>query len=442
MQDKALRNGMEKGESAVRAVIATVSVFAIFVFAAGLFAKPPEGVAASNFIIRTPDDVFNGIQVCVTAFLASGVGVLIYRRPLNRPGTIAIALGLAVLNFDPSGLWDYVRTIASMPASVPGAAGRMNLELEQVTALSDVLQRMGIYFVFYIAYVLWAMVVIYSGYIGQFVVGFALPAWRRERKESTTYIAERAGVGLASGLAAGVMAAAFLVALSGLIAGDVRNGDEIVSIKPFGARGATFRILREAGRAGWSQQPLGPVAGRAESVKEVPQESDLPRQTGAVAAPAFELKRLQVPLLLAALTFFISAYIIGFTVRPRTSTWVACGAVVGLMLLAVAAMRLFTPDMSLEGVPYKLAINDARGVGERLNLYGRLFRLLEASPFTAAATVVVSALLGRLAGEDPHQAHRAAREGRGLQAALEQAIGTSKQNRPAGSARGAVVISG
>jgi hypothetical protein len=396
MAAQATVETMERGESAARAVIAAISVFAVFIFVAGIFAQPPEGEAASNFIIRTPHDVFNGIQVCVTAFLASGIGALINRKPLNRSAVIAVALGLAMLNFDPSGLWDYVRNLASMPAQASGAyTGKAKERLEEVAALSDVLQRMWIYFIFYIAYVLWAMVVMYSAYVGQFVVGFALPSWRRERKESTMYIAERAGVGLASGLAAGVMAAAFLVVMSTMIADGARQGDEVVAIKPFGARGATFRILREAGRAGWSQQPVSGMAARGRAANEVARESDLPGASGgALGAPAGEMRRLEVPLLLAGLTFFISAYIVGFVVRPRTSTWVACGAIVGLMLLAVAAMRIFAPRVPTEGVPYVLAIRDAQGVGERLLRYGKLFRLLEASPFMAAATVVVAALLG------------------------------------------------
>ncbi len=402
----------EESPSVVRGALAALFVFAIFATFASALAQPIRGVNA-DFVIHAPDDFYNGIRVSITALVASAVGMLIYRGPFSRGAIIAIAAGLALLNFDPSALWDYAREIVSAPPNLTAhGITRLNPRAEDVSLLDALFNRMHVYIIFYIVYILWTLVVLYSAYLGQFLVGFALPTGRARRRESAIYVAERAGVGLMSGLLAGLLAVVFLAGLSAAMPapdyGDLGTRPlgpplQPESVAPDVPGAAVAAAGPSQPRNGAPSHALDATARRTEPPARSPSAAAsrlLVAPAGRpseVAARYSELHALRAPIFITALSFFMSAYIIGFMLRPRTSTWVACGAILALVLLPLAALKIYLPSYPLEEVAAlnpAVALNEASLVGERIIRYGKFFSLMEVSPFAAAATAVISALLG------------------------------------------------
>ena len=88
------------------------------------------------------------------------------------------------------------------------------------------------------------------------------------------------------------------------------------------------------------------------------------------------------------LSFALSGYVASLVIKPRTSTWVACGAVVGVMLSPAAAIAMSFQPALAEKVP--LLVNALVGY----------FRLLELSPFTLTGLAVSAALAGDWLGRE------------------------------------------
>jgi len=120
---------------------------------------------------------------------------------------------------------------------------------------------------------------------------------------------------------------------------------------------------------------------------------------GSGGAVYQHMERLRASLLLAAISFFVGAYIVGILVRPRTSTWVACGVIVAVMLLPALSILFFLPSEDLESVvpvanSGDLVLLAGAFYSKRMIAASAYFRLLELSPFTLASTAVISALAG------------------------------------------------
>ena len=204
MKEKYFRQ-MREG---ARAFLAAVFCFAVFVFVCNLFSGTTGG---GGLVIRTPDNWYDGVRVSLTALLASAMGTLAYRRPYSRPMVGALAVGLVFLSLDPMSVWEQVSRMSSvlpaMSAAEQATASRLPefyTEWMSLRAFAMV-RRVKLYWVHYIAYLLWTVVTLYSGYLGQYLVGLTI--FKKEsRKESAIYVAENAGVGLAASLLAGVAA--------------------------------------------------------------------------------------------------------------------------------------------------------------------------------------------------------------------------------------------
>jgi len=106
------------------------------------------------------------------------------------------------------------------------------------------------------------------------------------------------------------------------------------------------------------------------------------------------LSRRRACTLVTALAFFVGAYVAGIMLRPRTSTWVACGAIVSLMVLPLLAVVFLLPSGSLAMMPSAAAEYHLTAFDARFATYGRFFHMLEISPFTLAAVAISAALAG------------------------------------------------
>ena len=330
--------------TAARALVAALFCFAVFVSVCYFFSGGADP-ASGGLIIGTPDDWYKGVRVSITALLASAIGTLVYRRPYSRPMVAALAVGLVFLNLDPASVWTQVNAV-------------LNADKWYKPSLVDVARRTRLYWVYYLAYMLWSVIVLYSGYIGQYLAGLA--AFRREsRRESAAYVAENAGVGLLTSILAGIVAMFLAGALSYMA---IQVFQTAANAPPNRTRVAIEAITHPPGK-----QP--PVAHGPSGPPQAPPKPEPPQKTGLGPA-SFE--RLKVHLLLLALAFFVTAYVAALLFRPRTSTWVACGAIVGVMAFPAAAVR-FVADPQAPTA---------------------FFRLLEISPFALAGTAVAAALSG------------------------------------------------
>ncbi|MCD6404451.1 MAG: hypothetical protein J7M19_01335 [Planctomycetes bacterium] len=353
-------------QAALRAVLAGLFVFGLFT---SIFHLLIHGWGPSSSVlgIRAPDDWHNLLRFSITAVVASAAGVLIYGGVSRRPMVIALAIGIIFIDIDTYAIWQQVIGVAgttiSLPRSVTAKLGsQTGVEWDWVIyAMKHSCSRL--YWVYYLIYCFWAIVILYSGYIGQYVVGRLVTKESKVREESAIYVAERAGVGLLAGTASGVTGMLIAAALSSLVvAGPVvaAGGTERGLMQPAPAIEAGNASSREAGPQG-----KAPSAGTAGVTGN---------ERGA-AGRFFQTRRTYV--LLAALAFFATAYITALVVRPRTSTWVACGAVLGVMVPPAAALFFFHSDPEhLEG----------------------FFKFLQLSPFTLAGVAIAASVTGDWAG--------------------------------------------
>ena len=112
--------------------------------------------------------------------------------------------------------------------------------------------------------------------------------------------------------------------------------------------------------------PSGAAGGQEAANVFLPGRARVARETLSA------LERFRLYALLTALCFSVTAYIGALVARPRTSTWVACGAIIGVMLLPFAASRMGADPESPRA----------------------MFKLLEMSPFALAGTAGAAALAG------------------------------------------------
>jgi hypothetical protein len=420
---------------------------------------------------------------------------------------LALAAGIAVVNLDPalfgfdSVLLDQVRALVAYPA-VYHEDTNSAIAMTTIAAFA----RTRMYLVFYLGYILWALAVLYSGYIGQYLASFALMRRQEARKERSLYVAENAGRGFAASAAAGIIAVFFACVLSAIVAQAASIREETPWYFPASVTAADMtREIEKAARekpelrgvgalddssGRWEPPdslppftPLRPLSAPAlAAAKGAPQTAPSKQATNEPSAPAMEssapaghggakaapgiesseragspvaqrpapvmessgptvnstaprearhaaagphetrtgvgpatseandrgtsgrpvyehMERLRASLLLAAISFFVGAYIVGIVVRPRTSTWVACGAMVAVMLLPALAMLLFLPSVDLESIAPVGASDDlilmaGAFYSKRMIAASLYFRLLELSPFTLASAAVISALAG------------------------------------------------
>ena len=345
-------------KGAVRVVLAAGLCFVIFVAISYLSSGP--SAMARGLILRAPDDWFDGVCVCLAALLASGIGTLVYRRPSSRPMAMAIAVGLLFLNLDPVSVWEEVRALVEVPVlPPPGITSQLHhYSAEEWTQLVSValVRQARLYWVYYLGYMFWTVVMLYSGYLGQYLVGMVL--FKREsRMESAVYLAENAGVGLLASIMAGV----FAIVLTGALSWMALPESPVIAAA---AQPAGVSSLRAGTLAPGPVQPPGPGDNAHATMTALLRSDALPQP-----APA---DRFRVALFVVALPFFVAAYISALSARPRTSTWVACGAVVGVMILPALAARLAVDP---QGLP-------------------PFFAVLELPPFALAGTAVAAGLVG------------------------------------------------
>ena len=367
--------------TALRAATAGLFVFAAFMTVCYLLSGP-RYLSSNTLVIRTPEDLYNGVGVSLAALVASAMGVLICGRQSSRPMAFALAVGIISLNLDPSALWDQLGLLVWQPGPAELAALHKlpGFHPENwAPAPIDLVRRAKLYWTYYTAYILWTMVILYSGYIGQYLMGLWRFRGRKERKESALYVAENAGLGLAASAAAGLLATLVAVGMAALL---------------FAAGPAT--PVRLPGHAGSSRGPAKsavaapapkaasertPVAGPASKLAP-PAPASRPALGEAPPAAGVNvwgktpdmtpLQRVRVYALLVAIAFAVAAYLAALGARPRTSTWLACGAIIGVLALPLwAAKRAIDPEH-----------------------LGAPFQLLELSPFVLAGTAVASALAG------------------------------------------------
>jgi hypothetical protein len=124
----------------------------------------------------------------------------------------------------------------------------------------------------------------------------------------------------------------------------------------------------------WPRRPAVAVAAVRPSLsqpvaaEEAPAES--PSFMDVLGTSSFS--RLRTDILLVALSFCVTAYIAALLVRPRTSTWVACGAIIAVMAFPVVAAQLAIDPQQPPAV----------------------FRILEVPPFAFSGAAVAAALVG------------------------------------------------
>jgi hypothetical protein len=405
---------------AARAIVAWLFVLVAFVTFSNIVCRSGGPLSESLrpiFVIRTPEDWVDGLRISVVALLVSTAGALIYRYPFTRPSILALAIGFAVMNLDPallgfdqgySTLLEQVRSTVTMPPAIPGE----NPAAAEATFALTAFARDRLYLLYYVGYVLWLIVVLYSGYLGQYIASFALARRHEERRESAVFVAERAGISLFASLLAGVLAVVFASSLAALIAREGKESapnawyfdptvaTEIKHVVP--APPKADRAAQESpAKAGVTASPRTRVARAVIMQPEVAaaRGSSVKRSDEARLFVYGDQEKQRAYILITALSFFVGAYIVGVVVRPRTSTWVACGAVVAVMLLPAAVIYVFLPSVEIESQVPAGAADDvilvlARSLAGLMARYGTFFRLLELSPFTLASTAVVSALAG------------------------------------------------
>lgn len=339
-----------------RALVGATICFVLFVCGYYLFGGEASSRGGGP-AMKTPGDWLNGVHIAVAALQASAIATLVYRRPNSRPMAIGIALGLLLLNVPVQGILEEVSDLVRIPQfPTKQAIARMphfvQSDWVQLILSASVL-RARMYWAYYLTYILWSVVALYSGYLGQYLVGFLLFK-SQARKESAVYLAENAGMGLVASITAGVVAMALAAGLTEVAMPGVHKA----ALLPPASAAPVAAVS-----PGPAAPPPGGVSGRVGEF------------LGDVLAPAAGYAssgRLRTQLLVTVLCFSVTAYIAALSFRPRTSTWVAVGAIVGVMLLPLAAVKLVVGP--LRGAPF--------------------FGILEVSPFMLAGTAVASALGG------------------------------------------------
>lgn len=348
------------------ALVVLVMFVTIAVFPTGR----PEAAGAT---IDGPNDWYNLVRLAAAAFVVCAAGVFIYRRASSRPLVMALALGLAFIGLDSLAIIDQVASqVGRLPRqelvnqlraerqnewsgvsrqrreTMERAAGALMAGIMELAS-----QRRRLYCAYYASYVFWTVIILYSGYLGQYAVGRLVRRSAPARRESSLYVAETAGIGLTAGLACGMVA----IAAASVLAAWSPAGASFV-------RDIGMPEMRVPGRA-------AARGGAVESSNSgVPENMPQPPNGNAVAPT--RLQRLRIFSLLVVICFFVAGYVTALAVRPRTSTWIACGAMVGVMLLG-ALGALFADS------------------AER---FGTFCRLLELSPFTLSGVAVAAALFG------------------------------------------------
>ncbi|MHC4712645.1 MAG: hypothetical protein ACYTAN_05145 [Planctomycetota bacterium] len=378
---------------ACRAGLATLLVLALFVTIATL-ATARRGGAPDEPTLRSSQDWFALLRLSIAAFVVSGAGLLVYRHASSRVFVLAVALGVIFVNVDAARVVDEVNRSVGPPL---GIEAREALKADETGKLADEMGQLGhgrmmLYCFYYLFYCFWVVIILYSGYLGQYVVDRLVTRSLTALRESALYIAENAGVGLVAGLISGVLAMTMTGAMVAFVVRDVSFARQEVWGFPAGI-GSTQAPDREAEGGGAAAEAPGRVA---ESGGPTPVETEKPERTGAeqprdkggtadTGSGQYDysrlprLRRLKAYALVVFLTFFLAAYTAAIVVRPRTSTWVACGAIIGAMTapLAAALVPLSWP---------------------RINLL--LLSLLELSPFTLTGLAVAAALLGDWLGKE------------------------------------------
>lgn len=350
----------------LRAVLAGLFVFALFTSTSQLLIHG-WGSPSSALGIRSPDDWQNILRLSVTAMVASAAGVLIYGGVSRRPMVIALAVGIIFIDIDTYAIWQQVTSVTGATMSLPKSvvaqlSSRAGVEWDWVLYTMR-FSCNRLYWVYYLIYCFWAIAILYSGYIGQYVVGRLVTKESKVREESAIYVAERAGVGLLAGAASGVTGMLIAAALSSLVVAG-----------PVAAAGGVKQGLTRPARTREADNASSPKPGaRAEASST----RDVGVTEGKHDAAGHLFRTRRTYALLAALAFFATAYITALVIRPRTSTWVACGAVLGTMVPPAMAVFFFHPDPEyLDG----------------------FFKFLQLSPFTLGGVAIAASVAGDWAG--------------------------------------------
>ncbi len=383
----------ERLRNSVKGGLVALLVLVIFVTIALFRREEPRPLDTA---IKGPEDFYNLLRLTLTAMVACAAGAIIHRQTSSRPLVLALALGLLFVELDSTSIIEsvavpagrlpsqefLVRLSRAQQEGWPGMspARRETMEqaaggvMEGVAELTR--QRRLLYCIYYASYLFWSFTIIYAGYMGRFAVdrlldraappGSASGEARSvevysESRESALYVAENAGIGLLAGIASGVTAivlASFLAVWGPSGRGFVRE----IGLPELSER---IRVSEwENTRHTGAGEPAGDWRAAGEG---------LMTETGTD-----RLRRLRFYAALLVITFFVTAYITALILRPRTSTWVACGAIVGVMMLpAVGVVMSHEPALFAWG-----------------------FRLMELSPFMITGLAVSAALVGDWCGQE------------------------------------------
>lgn len=390
--------GLSKGSSRLNEIVRELLVvlFALVAFAVVISVAPPGSAAGGG--LAGPADWPALLRLSVLALLVAAAAALLYQRPSSRPIIIALALGLILVNLNSALIVKQVETQTGNPwIPQPGSLMPLNEEgrMDVLAGIvSQQVSRLRLYGRYYLVYLLWVVTILYSGYLGRYLVDKGISSIRgrrgppsgqavgREdggardeaadvearmsRADAALYVAENAGLGLAASTASGIVA----VLLAVIMILFTRSDDAFVRMEVTGAARMVAqyqrRLVGEGRKWQASKLPRGILPARSEVTVKVPR-----------------LARLRAYSTFVALCFFIAAYVTALLVRPRTSTWVACGAVLAVMLIPVGAVVW--------------SLNYGRLLAYPLVGY---MRLLELSPFTLAGVAVTAALVGDWLGRE------------------------------------------
>jgi hypothetical protein len=173
------------------------------------------------------------------------------------------------------------------------------------------------------------------------------------------YFAENAGKGLGSSVAAGLVAILLASSLAEMAIPPSRRPKGIPA-------GEQVRVIEKPGPGSSEARANGAGASRDA------RGGMLLYEAGGPASEYSHAQRLRTRLMLVVLAFFITGYVAALAVRPRTSTWVAVGAIAGVTALPLLAAKL----------------------GVRPQRPTAFFAILEVSPLMLAGTAVASSLMG------------------------------------------------
>lgn len=369
----------------LRAAVAAVLVFVIFVKLCEFFVVGSDPFAAASVIVG-PDDFVSVMRICLIALGASAVGTLVCRDSSSRPMVAALALGVIFLKLDTSAIWEQVGAVAGYlrPPDAEEMTALSGHQLKEWEVLVAAMRHhhFRLYSVYYMVYALWTVAILYSGYVGQYVTGRLILRRKDARTESAIYVAENAGVGLAASALSGGIAILVMVGFTAFLGRDgaVHGGSPAASTveeAQSSDEGVAGGSAAETNASAPPEEAEGPAATPARPAAL--RHSDLRTLWGSRAYGLF-----------VVLAFFTTAYITALLVRPRTSTWVACGAILGVMLLpgsTAVALYVVTPQ-ELGESPWLTSV---------LVPFSRLMRSL--SPFALTALGISAALAGDWVGK-------------------------------------------